>query len=1095
MNKITKIFLMLLVLFISISTVSAEGNFTALKNDIDTSTTTTIEINQNYAYDNTTDYNLNQGILINKSNFAIDGKGHTIDASNQARIFNITGNNIIISNLNLINGNVSKEYGGAIFATGSIILNNVTFTNNKAENGGALYIQGKTTINNSIFMDNQAITFAGALYITEKTTINNVTFTRNQAYYGGAIHSINTTEIRKSNFNNNIAKWGGDLLLTNTTNIYDSSFINSRSNYAGAIYSNGNITILGSIFKNLHVNVTAGAIALKNAEYAEINNCTFMNTSAVRNGGAIYVNNGNLADVYIRNSKFINSYGDYGGALVQLSGVLTMENSIFTGNTAKYDGGAIYLSDAYLNLNNTIFESNKIINTNLFDGGAIYFDNSLFDSTYLTFINNTKNAIYAYYTYLNISNSIFKDNGEAIHSVFSGNVKGNNTYTNNTYNNDTLNLNDTNVSSVTRNEISLNLTNNTINVTNIPAHFDLRDWGWLTSIRNQGEMGSCWAFAAIGAVESALLKSTGVAYDFSENNLKNIMIKYSKYGNEWAGEGGYADFSLGYLLSWLGPIPEENDTYDELGQLSPLLSTDENLHIQDVVFLRPTNTLEDINAYKQAILKYGGIDISYTMCRYPPYYNSKTAAQYMNTSEQHNHAVVLIGWDDNFSASNFLITPPGDGAWIIKNSWDTTWGDNGYGYISYYDANILKYKYNLVFIFENTENYTTNYQNDFGGKLNIEEYSKNVSYKTVYEINGNELISAVGTYFKDKGENYSLEIYINDKLTYTQNGIAQYRGFHTIKLNEELPVTAKDIITAIITKQSIPFLNESRLISESRQIYSNRSFINLGSKWIDTQPENKTVSLKVYTKNLAIYTQDLVKVYKSPSQFEANIGVVNQTITFEINGRNYTRTSAENGTSILTINLGPGNYTIKTRFNGSETENKITVLPTLLADALVKYFRNASQFDIQLINSTVKPVAGVNITMNINGVFYKRMTDSNGIARLNINLLPGEYILTALDPITGLQRSYNITVLPTINLTDLEMKYKDGSTFNAMALDGQGNPVKGATIKFNVNGIFYNRTTDSNGIAKLNINLMPGKYIITSEYDGLIVANTITIRD
>ena len=83
MNKITKIFLVLLVLFISISAVSAEGNFTALKNDIDTSTTA-MEINQNYVYDNTTDYNLNHGILIDKSNFAIDGKGHTIDASNQA---------------------------------------------------------------------------------------------------------------------------------------------------------------------------------------------------------------------------------------------------------------------------------------------------------------------------------------------------------------------------------------------------------------------------------------------------------------------------------------------------------------------------------------------------------------------------------------------------------------------------------------------------------------------------------------------------------------------------------------------------------------------------------------------------------------------------------------------------------------------------------------------------------------------------------------------------------------------------------------------------------------------------------------------------
>ena len=91
--------------------------------------------------------------------------------------------------------------------------------------------------------------------------------------------------------------------------------------------------------------------------------------------------------------------------------------------------------------------------------------------------------------------------------------------------------------------------------------------------------------------------------------------------------------------------------------------------------------------------------------------------------------------------------------------------------------------------------------------------------------------------------------------------------------------------------------------------------------------------------------------------------------------------------------------------------------------------------------------------------------------------------------------SYTITVLSVLNATDLEMKYKDGSTFNATVLDGQGNPLAGAAVTFNVNGIFYKKYTDSNGIARLNINLPSGEYIITSEYDGLKVANTITIKD
>ena len=131
--------------------------------------------------------------------------------------------------------------------------------------------------------------------------------------------------------------------------------------------------------------------------------------------------------------------------------------------------------------------------------------------------------------------------------------------------------------------------------------------------------------------------------------------------------------------------------------------------------------------------------------------------------------------------------------------------------------------------------------------------------------------------------------------------------------------------------------------------------------------------------------------------------------------------------------------------------------------------------------------------MNINGVFYNRATNENGIARLNINLIPGEYILTAKDPLTGLQMSYNITVLPTLTAEDLKMTYKDGSTFNATVIDSQGNPIVGKNITFNINGVFYQRPTDENGTARLNIRLMAGEYIITSQYGQAKISNKITI--
>ena len=128
----------------------------------------------------------------------------------------------------------------------------------------------------------------------------------------------------------------------------------------------------------------------------------------------------------------------------------------------------------------------------------------------------------------------------------------------------------------------------------------------------------------------------------------------------------------------------------------------------------------------------------------------------------------------------------------------------------------------------------------------------------------------------------------------------------------------------------------------------------------------------------------------------------------------------------------------------------------------------------------------------INGVMYERKTNESGHAKLNINLQPGDYIITAM--YGGCNVANNITVKPILNATDITMTYKDGTQFKASLVDGQGNPLANTNITFNINGVFYNRTTDAQGIAKLNINLMAGEYIITSMYNDAAISNRITIR-
>ena len=1072
MKRTIKIFLVLLILFISISAVSAEGNFTALQDEIELSTES-IDINQDYVYDNGTDYELNSGILINKSDFTINGNGHTIDGSNQARIFDIAGNNITISNLIFING-YSNANGGAILSNGNLNLINCIFENNSANDGGAIS--------------------------TDSVNMKNNTFNANTAKFGASVTFLDNAKIEDSKFLNSrnytysmiYGTGPGSILINNC------EFLNSSSKYAPAIYiaKKNNATIKNSIFKDLHALLSSGAITMKNMQnQIEIENCLFINTTAVNNGGALYLDmdddlNESNANIIIKNNTFINSSANFGGAIVQLGGNLAIIDSQFIENEAEYNGAAIYVSYVNLKMENTQIISNRILDEDMYGGGGIYCDKANVAINNSLFEKNTKNAIYSYGCKLFIENTSFSKNTEAIHGVFTTSI-----LKDNDYGNDTLFLNDTYYPTVIEeSSMKIQLINNTINVTNLPSCYNSRDWGWVSSVKDQGDMGSCWTFGNCGALESALLKATGIEYDLSENNMQNSMLKYSKYGVTTICEGGIYTQGLEYGISWLGIFPSKYDAYDEIGKISPLINAGENIHIQDAIFIEPRKNATDNDALKRAIIECGSVTFNYMDFNIAPYYNEKTHAQYQNISGYANHAVSVVGWDDNYPKENFLIAPPGDGAFIIKNSYGESFGENGFMYISYYDTSILnettwdnfRETTSIGYILKNQEDYTKIYQRDVGGRLN--KTNNYTAFKVKYQSAGNDLISGIGSYFREN-EEYAIEIYINDELKYTQTGNAPFTGYHTVRLTSEIPIKEGNDFMVLVKKDYVPIIYNSTQFYESDSV-----FVEMNGEWVDMALENKSATLKVYTKDLAIYTEDLVKIYKNDSKFEANINIANETVIFEINGKNYTRISDENGTASMAINLGPGDYTIKTTFNGTSVENTITVLPTLYADNLVKYFRNASQFYIDLIDGEGKSVPGVNITMNINGVFYNRTTNENGTARLNINLIPGEYILTAIDPLTGLQMSYNITVLPTLNATDLEMKYKDGSTFDVTVLDGQGNPAKEVTVTFNINGVFYNRVTDSNGIAKLNINLMAGEYIITSEYEGFKIANTIIIK-
>lgn len=277
-----------------------------------------------------------------------------------------------------------------------------------------------------------------------------------------------------------------------------------------------------------------------------------------------------------------------------------------------------------------------------------------------------------------------------------------------------------------------------------------------------------------------------------------------------------------------------------------------------------------------------------------------------------------------------------------------------------------------------------------------------------------------------------------------------------------------------------------------------------GDNKYDSMSVNGTITVNKNTKT-TLTMDNLVKYFNGPQKLMAKLvdgfgnPIANATVYFTINGKVYARITDENGTASIAIRLLPGEYKASALFNGTDDYDmaavnaSVLVKNTILGNDTTLYFRNGTQYVAKFLDSNGKALANTDVKFNINGVFYTRVTDENGIARLNIRLDPASYIITAYNPVTGEQKANNITVLPRIIAKDLSMKYLDGSSFNATLVDGQGKAISGVNITFNINGVFYHRTTNADGVTKLNIRLMPGEYIITSMYDECWASNKIII--
>lgn len=387
-----------------------------------------------------------------------------------------------------------------------------------------------------------------------------------------------------------------------------------------------------------------------------------------------------------------------------------------------------------------------------------------------------------------------------------------------------------------------------------PSFYDLRTQGKLTAVRDQGGCGSCWAFASYGSLESWLLPSETT--DFSENHLKNT------HGFDWTCcEGGNHWMSTAYLVRWSGPANETDDPYNPSGCISPPGLTVRK-HLQAVDFiLNRTGPLDNDNV-KQAVMTYGAMYT--TMYWSSSYYNSTTHAYYYSGASYSNHAVCIVGWDDNFDRNQFVTVPSGNGAFIIKNSWGTGWGENGYFYISYYDSNVGRSNG----LFRNAEsviNYNHIYQYDPLGWVDSAGYGTYTAwFANVFTAASEERLDAVSFYAASPNSSYELYVYLNPSPgpinpsgpVSSQSGTIPSLSYHTIALDSPVELTSGQKFSVVVKLTTpgyvypIPMESAYPDYSSAAQANAGESYVSsTGASWTDLTSYylDSNVCLKCFT--------------------------------------------------------------------------------------------------------------------------------------------------------------------------------------------------------------------------------------------------------